>query len=236
MIQWNRQSLQWFADASEYTGYNKKLAEILLRQIPCRGTLCDLGCGAGLIDFELAPHIGQITCVDISPEAVNAVAEGARQRGISNISARCMDAEKLAGQWDTVLALFHGGADFYTRYRHLAKDRLILAAPEERKGGFGPEGKKADKHFDVAGVKYYLNALGASYELLELALEYGQPFPDLKDAERFVRTYSMPLDDRELRAYLNEKIETTGDRRFPYYLPNLKKIGLFIITVEGERK
>ena len=45
-IKWNDQSRKWFENASEYTGYNKLLAEKLKKYIPCGGSLCDIGCGA----------------------------------------------------------------------------------------------------------------------------------------------------------------------------------------------
>lgn len=228
-IIWNEQSIRWFHNASEYTDYNKKLAELLLDQIPCRKTLCDLGCGAGLIDFELAPYFEHITCVDISREAAQSVEAHAACLGINNISACCMDADKLRGEWDTVLALFHGGTEIFSRYFHLAGDRLILATHGDKKGNFGPEKHKVDKCFDVSGVKARLDALGVRYSLREITLEYGQPFTDLPDAEAFVRAYSTPMNKSELDSYLAQRLEKTGNEKFPYYLPNQKKIGTFLI-------
>lgn len=228
-IIWNERTVRWFHNASEYTGYNKKLAEVLLRSISSRESLCDIGCGAGLIDFELAPHIGQITCVDISPEAVHAVEDHTRRRGLDNISALCMDAAGLDGTWDTVLALFHGGPDAIPRYLSLAREQLILAAHGTLKGNFAPEGHKVTKCFDVNGIKAYLDESGIRYSLRELILEYGQPLTDLADAEAFVTAYSTPMDRAELDAYLRQNLENTGDDQFPYYLPNKKKFGLFFI-------
>ena len=36
MIKWNERSVRWFHNASEFTGYNKKLAEIILNSIPSK--------------------------------------------------------------------------------------------------------------------------------------------------------------------------------------------------------
>lgn len=228
-IVWNEQSVRWFHNASEYTGYNKKLAEILLSYITRRESLCDLGCGAGLIDFELAKHIGRVTCVDISPVAVRAVERHARRLGLDNIAALCMDASALEGKWDTVLALFHGGQDVFAKYFQLAGEQLILAAHGTLTGSFAPEGHKVVKCFDVSGVKEYLDGQGIQYSLQELTLEYGQPLTDLRDAEAFVTAYATPMSKSELDAYLEERLEKTGDGKFPYYLPNQKKLGLFVI-------
>lgn len=231
-IVWNEQSVRWFHNASEYTGYNKKLAGLLLRHISRRESLCDIGCGAGLIDFELAPHIGHITCVDISPEAIRAVEEHARRRGADNISAVCMDASGLEGEWDTVLALFHGGQNVIPRYLRLAREQLILAAHGTLQGNFSPSGHKVIKCFDVHGVKAYLDEEGIRYSLQELTLEYGQPLTGLADAEAFVTAYSTPMAPSVLDAYLREHLVETGDEKFPYYLPNQKKLGLFVIPRE----
>lgn len=229
MIVWNERSVRWFRHASEYTGYNKTLAEIILEQIPSRKSLCDMGCGAGLIDFELAKHIENITCVDISQEAIHAVEQQAQELGLTNITTRCMDASKAEGRWETIMALFHGGKEVFSKYFHLAKDQLILGAHGSLTGSFGPEGRKVMKCFDTNGVRDYLDGLGVKYHLQELELEYGQPLTDRQDAEAFVTAYTMPMEKSELNAYLDEKLQETGDERFPYYLPKKRSMGLFVI-------
>lgn len=228
-IVWGEQAVRWFKNASEFTGYNKKLAEILLDHIPCRGSLCDVGCGAGLIDMELAPYIGEITCVDINADAVSSVGQTIKELGIENISTICMDATKLEGQWDTVMGLFYGGDNFFTKFFHMAKDRLILVTHGSIKGEFGPEGHQVIKCFDVNGVSAYLDSLGVKYHLEEHSLEYGQPFSDPDDARAFVKAYSTPMSDAELDEYLSDALVHTGDANFPYYLPKQKKLGIFVI-------
>lgn len=229
MIVWNERSVRWFQNASEYTGYNRKLAEIILEQIPSRNSLCDMGCGAGLIDFELAKHIENITCVDISQEAIHAVEQQAKELGLTNVTAHCMDGTKTEGQWETVMALFHGGREVFSKYFHLAKDQLILGAHGSLTGSFGPEGRKIMKCFDTNGVREYLDSLGVKYYLQNLELEYGQPLTDWQDAREFVTAYTTPMEESELDAYLEEKLEKTGDERFHYYLPKKRAMGLFVI-------
>lgn len=228
-IVWNDKSIRWFQNASEYTGYNKSLAEILLGYIPNRNTLCDLGCGAGLIDFELSSSVKEITCVDISQEAISAVERQARQLGLNNISTRCMDGCKVEGEWETVTALFYGGENAFTRFFHLAKDQLILGTHASLKGGFGPEGRKLMKCFDTDSVRAELDELGVKYRLRQLEMEYGQPLTDWQDAREFAAAYAMPMGAEELDAYLEECLEETGDEQFPYYLPKKRSMGLFVI-------
>lgn len=227
---WNEQSAGWFRDASEYTGYNRELAGILLEHIPLRTTLCDIGCGAGLIDFELAPFFEEITCVDISPEAVSAVSECIREQKLGNVRAICADGLRLTGQWDTVIALFHGGAANLPKYLRLAKDRLILASFTDRRGfGFGD--REAEKAFHADGVAEQLDALGINYTLERHSLEYGQPFRTYRDAELFIRAYTEPMPPHELDEYLRKALQKTGRDDFPYYLPRKRNFGLFVISV-----
>ena len=228
-IRWNEQTVRWFEDAAEYTGYNKNLARILKKYIPEGETLCDLGCGAGLVDLALADHCSAITCVDISPEAIGHVRRRAAARGLENISALCTDASELTGSWDTVMAIFFGGNQICGDYFHLAGKRFILITNARRKGNFGPEGHQVVKCSDIATTKAYLDARGVKYAHEALALEYGQPFADREDARAFVRAYTRPMSEELLEAYLEEKLEKTGDERWPYYLPNRKEFGLFVI-------
>ena len=39
-----------------------------------------------------------------------------------------------------------------------------------------------------------------------------------------------------LEVYLEEKLEKTGDEKWPYYLPNMKDFGLFIIRRDENEK
>lgn len=229
VIVWNEQSVRWFRNASEYTGYNEKLARILLEHIPSRKTLCDMGCGAAQTDFELASYIEQITCIDISSVAIDAVARQIQEQDIANMSAHCMDAAKAEGEWETVLALFHGGGDVVEKYLPRAKDQLILVTHGSLAGGFGPEGRQTAKCFDAGGIRAYLDERGVKYHLQTEQLEFGQPFTDLDDARAFVKAYTRPMTDSELEAYLREKLEHTGKEKFPYYLPKKKNLGIFVI-------
>lgn len=235
-IKWNDQTCRWFEAASEYTGYNRLLAEILKKHIPQGESLCDLGCGAGLIDLELANHCSDITCIDIAPDAVDCVRRGAECRGIKNINALCADAASFQLPHDTVTAFFFGDSQFYENFFPLARKRLIITVHEQRKGKFGPDGYQKIKCYDVDSTRAYLDDLGVEYDYEAVSLEYGQPLSDLDDARAFVRTYSRPTSDELLECYLEKNLEKTNVKKWPYYLPNLKEFGLFVIRRnENER-
>lgn len=228
-IVWNEQSTRWFHDASRYTGYNRELKKLLLPLIPGRGTLCDIGCGAGLIDLELAPQFGRITCVDISPAALESLQADIQELGIPNIDVLCADGEALTGQWDTVIALFHGGRDACGKYLRLAREQLILVTHSSLRGSFGPEANQVRRCFDVASTEAWLKEAGVCYHLTEHSLEYGQPFRDRQDAFAFLRAYTAGMTEDALERHLDRVLTSTGDPEFPFYLPKKKEFGIFLI-------
>ena len=55
----------------------------------CAGArVLDLGCGASHVSFHVAPHVATVTAVDLSTRTLDTVAEGARQRGLANITVQ----------------------------------------------------------------------------------------------------------------------------------------------------
>lgn len=228
-IIWNDQSVSWFSHASAYTGFHQKLADLLLKHITVRETLCDIGCGTGLVDLELSSHIGRLTCVDISPIAINALRTRTHELGLTNIYGVCQDASQLTGRWDTVISLFFGGHDFLASYYPLASHCFILGVHGSRIGEFGPVGHRVEKCSDVSSVKEYLDRKEVNYLFEEASLEFGQPFKSRAEAEAFIQAYSAPISNETLNHYLEEVLISTGDKDFPLYLPKKKKFGLFII-------
>ncbi|MBO4831546.1 MAG: class I SAM-dependent methyltransferase [Oscillospiraceae bacterium] len=229
-IKWNNDSVRWFCDASEYTGFNRRLAELILDHIDSRDTLADLGCGAGLIDMELAPRIGHITCVDIDEYAVRSVTALAERCGIGNITAVCADAATIDGQWDTVLALFHGRIEtFLSKYFDMARETFIAVVrgnplridqiPEEI----------LHLYRTVEQTSEILDKLGMRYELIRGSLEYGQPFRSREDAELYARAYRKCRDGESMDACLARTLTQTEDPEFPLYMPYEKKFGMYII-------
>ncbi len=51
----------------------------------------DFGCGTGILSESLAPKVKQVIGVDMSPKMVDAYNAKAAAKGISNMSAMCVD-------------------------------------------------------------------------------------------------------------------------------------------------
>ncbi|WP_323989854.1 class I SAM-dependent methyltransferase [Nguyenibacter sp. L1] len=81
------------------------------RSVAGRGleTVLDLGCGGGHVSYRAAPHVGQVTACDITPDMLDAVARTAAARGLANIVTRQAAAESLPfadARFDAVLCRF----------------------------------------------------------------------------------------------------------------------------------
>ncbi len=63
-MDWNARTLQWYVDAEKYTGFFRALAAEIAPALAGVQTLCDLGCGPALFDFEIAPLVKSIECID----------------------------------------------------------------------------------------------------------------------------------------------------------------------------
>jgi SAM-dependent methyltransferase len=68
-----------------------------------------LGCGIGDTELLLAPHVGSVTGVDLSPAAIRQAREDARRAGLANVTFLEASASQTGvdgGSFDTVIAVF----------------------------------------------------------------------------------------------------------------------------------
>jgi SAM-dependent methyltransferase len=232
-IIWGNKAAGWFIKASEYTGYHRHLADILKQHMLPNSTLCDLGCGMGLIDFVLADYLSHITCVDIDKEAIGLLEIERARRGIKNITALHTDAAKLQGSWDYGLMLyFHGKfSDNPSHYLNLFNHKLfyiVHADPLDSQKDTKPERTKCSS---VSSIRKELEQAGIAYELEHHALEYGQPFVSVEEAIDFAQTYKICPEGKE-EAFLRANLQEANTADYQYYLPHTKRFGMFIIGRE----
>ena len=227
---WDEQVASWYEAAGAYTGYNKKLSEILLGHMEKKNSLCDLGCGLGLTDFYMAESIGSVDCFDISKLGVDYINSRAKRENRSNIRARVADAAGISGKWENVTAIFHGDLENMPKYVDYATDRLIIVTHGQSFGNISPKGHKVKKKATIESVGETLDKSGISYELFRYELENGQPVRSIDDAINYTVMFSVGNPDRETaREHVMERITETGRVDFPYYLPNTKRFGVFVI-------
>jgi SAM-dependent methyltransferase len=63
-----------------------------------------LGCGIGDTELLLAPHVGELVGLDLSPAAIRQAREDAQRLGIRN--ARFAEGTRAEGRFDCVMAIF----------------------------------------------------------------------------------------------------------------------------------
>jgi len=79
-----------------------------------------LGCGIGDTELLLAPHVRELTGVDLSPAAVRQARQDAAAAGIANARFQEGSLESVSGQFDTIIAIF---------LLHHLPDSMLSAAP-----------------------------------------------------------------------------------------------------------
>ena len=231
MLDWTPRTFQWFEAADAWTGYSKKLARLLWERVRVPGTLLDMGCGMAFPDFALAPHVGEITCVDRDERVIAYVQEKIKSESISNLRALAAKGEEVQGQWDTVMCIFHGEKEtILSSYLPLARDTLLVVVHASRAGNIAPEGYKVRKCSGVQETSDFFRQQGISFALLETGIEFGQPLTSLQEAQDFIRAYSRKdIPQEAVTAELESRLVKTGHHQYPYYLPSVKQFGIYTI-------
>ena len=88
-----------------------------------------LGCGIGDTELLLAPHVGELVGIDLSPAAIRQAREDAARLGIAN--ARFEAATEVEGRFDVVFAIF---------FLHHLPDAELAALPGRLSAWLRPNG------------------------------------------------------------------------------------------------
>ena len=227
-FKWNEQTVRWFLDASEYTGFHKALARRIIPHLEPGGTLCDAGCGLGRLSLELAPYVSALNAVDLSENAVEVLRRDVESRGIQNMHASVSDAGALTETFDFVLMSFFGQLQ-PANFLKICRRRLIRIVSADNKSGLYPARYRCNVKDTVPMVQEELEGQGISYKLELYSIEFGQPLRSRQDAELYILQNAPEASADEVAGFLNEKIEHTKNDEFPLYLPNQKELGIFII-------
>ena len=237
LFDWDAQVAQRWREASAYTGYDRNLAALLLPLLAGCDTLCDIGCGLGLVDLELAPYFREITCVDISEDVLGQLRAQIAERGLKNIRTVCADGMGVPGQWDAVMALFHGEPEeIVPAYLQKATDRFLLVVHGSPYGTTGPKEYRIRKCCDTESTAAWLDANGYRYTLSTGELEFGQPHRSFEDAVAYTRTFSNGAPEEEIVRHVRETVTETGRSDYPLYTPKKRSFGVFLLRKdENER-
>ena len=89
-----------------------------------------LGCGIGDTELLLAPHVGEVVGIDLSPAAIRQARADAARLGIAN--ARFEQGTTAGGRYDVVIAIF---------FLHHLPDPELAALPAQVRGLLVPGGR-----------------------------------------------------------------------------------------------
>jgi SAM-dependent methyltransferase len=94
-----------------------------------KSRVLSLGCGIGDTELLLAPHVGEVTGIDLSPAAIRQARADAAALGIGN--ARFEEGTSVAGRFDAIIAIF---------FLHHLPDEELAALPVRLKDQLSPGG------------------------------------------------------------------------------------------------
>jgi len=230
-----------FRQASEYTGFHKKLGVLIDPYLNANWTMADVGCGLALLDFQLARHVASITAVDIDASALAAVEKhiddelAANHNDAGKIRALLKDASALGAdgeRWDVVMLSFFG-ASFEEMGRLLSLSRqrgIIVMHGQDEEGIFDPIPTPEKQERSADKLDAYLTRKGYGFRKSIVDFQFGQPFREIDDIHEFLRSY----EAERLIYSVEERIIKTKRYDFPYYLPRNLRVAVFIIDTSQQ--
>lgn len=229
-IQWNQITARWYREASDFTGYSRKVADIIFSKLKHTDTLCDIGCGISLVDLELANRVDSITCIDIDPFAIRETKRLAEKKGYNNIHAICADGKSVQESYDTVISLFHGNVeDFAEQYFQLAKYSLLIAVHDDPIELVRYGEQRARKFNSISETSDKLSSMSFHYSMERHCIEFGQPFRNEEEIYQYINTYSKNGRAQTVQEYIEERVVKIEHREFMYYLPQQRKFAIYTI-------
>lgn len=231
---WNENRIRMFYNASIYTGFHENLSEIIIPKIESYKTLCDIGCGLGLIDVFLSKKLEKVTCMDINESALEFIKTKIKDEAINNINTKLQDCQALNNDlhYDVIFISFFGSNNIEHFLPHCKKLIVVIGGSGGSNYILPSEHHRINKNsyddFEAELIKRQI-----PYKIDVHTLEFGQPFCSLEEARSFVLNYSPNTPLSKIDSFLNNKIIKTDSKQFPYYLSYPKKIGIF--EIDGEK-
>lgn len=230
---WSGQTLKWYRSAAEYSCYHAELAKLVAPAFADCETVCDLGCGTGLLSLALLSYLPRITALDRDTGALSALKEQAGD--YPGLCIRQADAMNLVpkDRWDGILLSFFGRISVDDHFRYFMEHcnrTLVCIVNTSVKSSFSSTGVSSMKKEYSDQVERFLMEREIPYTRQDAVLEFGQPLNTLEEARDFINHYSPPGCEVTDEAGLIHILERLPDGR--WYLPHRKKIGIFVINKE----
>lgn len=234
LFEWTKEKIDYFISASEFTGFHEKLAGEIIPYLSREDDLIDIGCGLGLIDFEIANEVNSITAVDENELVIATISEEVIRRNVNNIHPKISDFKDIKeNKWDIMLLSFFGEPDKYLReLMTTSKKRTILITHGEDYQQTNSKLLPLAKTIYATQLEDYFKSNDFNYLRKNIVMDFGQPFKSEEDATNFLESYALQTDPKERKRRIEEmlsKVEKTGDSQFPLFLPKERQISILVL-------
>ena len=230
MYRWTPEMIRYMRCASAYSDYHERLAKLLTPWLGTDSHICDAGCGLGGLAVALAPHVGQVTAVDIDRDALQVLEE----KSLPNVIPLCGDIAKLPPEtpYDAMVFCFFGGIEEVLELAAAqCRGDVFIISRNYDTHRFSP-GSHPTGNYGFCHAKKTLEQRGIPFQARELEIEFGQPFCSWEDARRFFALYSREQDKTLITdEFLAGKL-VKGKGDVPWYLPSVRKLGFIHLHVE----
>ena len=156
-------------------------------------------------------------------------------RGLTNITPLHCDllSDALTEQYDGMIFCFFGSLEeILPVARRQCRKTLIIIKKNYALHRFSLTVQPL-RGETAQDARETLRAMGVPFLFDARELEHGQPFASLADAVRFFRIYSKDeAPDTITPEAVLPRLQETDDPRYPYYLPQIKRLGIFRIQME----
>lgn len=226
---WDPTTIKWYQDANAYSQFFKNIADFIAPSLNGYTTLCDIGCGLGLIDLELSKHIDHITCIDINEFALNSLKTTIAKQRITNIEPRLLNCDDIQNTWDVIYTSFFGSRE---PEKFLPCCRKQISVVNQKSANHSSIEKYKSFHKNTCDlVAAALDKKSIPYSVTEITFEFGQPLASFEEGKQFVRKNYPKVTEADLYRFLSQNLVETNQTDYPFYLPKKKSLGIF--EIEG---
>ena len=133
-----------------------------------------------------------------------------------------------------VFCYFGRMQEILTVSARLCRKTVVVVKRRERTRLFSVRPTPTE-HRVAEQAEIFLRERGIPFQSECLALELGQPFRSVEEAERFFALYNR-ADAPISRAELLRRLQPRDDAEFPYYLPALRQMELLVLDADSIRE
>ena len=233
-FEWNERKIDLYVRASRKTEFHKKLAEQILPYFSKEDEITDIGCGPGVIDFELSPFVKSIRAIDIEPIIINYLSNEIISRNASNITTSIGDLEKIEENvGDVVLfCYFSSISEHMNRIINAAGRLAIIIMHGDETVNKSSKISASFRRTYSSEMENFLIENGHTYLKKDMVLDFSQPLESEEEAKEFLEIYCTEEDLIKRRVKLDEgnnNIKQSDDPQYPYIIPCMKNVAIFII-------